>query len=302
MTLAPRILVDAFGGGRHDLDDPDPVRPALRAAGPIVRVDAPAGGSAWIITDDELARAVLVDPRIVKDPACAPEGWDPRSAGLEPTAAQQLSLTTADGEAHARLRHAHAPLFGARRMQAQYPQLLATARELLTALAAGPQPVDLVADFTSRFPLIVICDLLGVPRERIDQAADACRRVLDDYPAGFGVAMGQFAELAAAALGSGRPGLATELRDRFPEGVAAGELHYHLIGMIFAAQLTTDAALGFLLARVLGREPGTTGDAAPTRSSGRRCGDTRPPRTPCGGSPTRRSSWPGPRCRPGRRC
>ena len=60
------------------------------------------------------------------------EGWDPRSAGLEPTAAQQLSLTTADGEAHARLRHAHAPLFGARRMQAQYPQLLATARELLT--------------------------------------------------------------------------------------------------------------------------------------------------------------------------
>ena len=76
------------------IDEPDPVRAALRAAGPVVRVGAPAGGSAWIVTDEAVARAALVDPRITKDPAWAPTAWDPQVAGLEPPAAAQPSLTT----------------------------------------------------------------------------------------------------------------------------------------------------------------------------------------------------------------
>ena len=264
--MAPHVSVDPFAAGVRDLDQPDPAREAMRAAGPIVRAEAPAGGPVWIITEEALARAVLTDPRVVKDPAYAPAGWDSRTAGLEPTAAQQLSLTTADGDGHGRLRRAHAPLFGARRMHQHHPELVATARELLAVLAAQEQPVDLAADFTTRYPLTVICDLLGVPRDRVDQAADACRRVLADYPAGFDVAIGQFAQLAAAALdvggeqavggeaAGGRLGLAAELRDRLPDD-ADGELHYHLFGLIFAGQLTTDAALGFLLARLLGGGP-----------------------------------------------
>jgi cytochrome P450 len=258
--VAPRVDVDPFAAGERALDDPDPGRQAMRAAGPIVRVDAPAGGPVWVVTEDALARAVLVDPRVVKDPAFAPAGWDARSAGLEPTAARQPSLTTSDGAAHGRLRRAHAPLFGARRMHERYPQLVATARELLSALAAVEQPVDLMADFTTRYPLTVICDLLGVPRGMVDQAADACRRVLADYPADFDVAMGQFAQLAAAALAPGQQGLAAELRDRLPDDPDS-ELHYHLFGLIFAGQLTTDAALGYLLVRLLDGGPGAEADA-----------------------------------------
>jgi hypothetical protein len=95
-ALAPFAPVD------RGIDEPDPVRAALRAAGPVVRVGAPAGGSVWIVTDEAVARAALVDPRITKDPAWAPTAWDPQVAGLEPPAAAQPSLTTFDGPSGAR--------------------------------------------------------------------------------------------------------------------------------------------------------------------------------------------------------
>jgi cytochrome P450 len=119
-TAAP---LTPFAPLDRGVDEPDPMRPALRAAGAVVEVEAPAGGPAWIVTDDALARAALVDPRITKDPAWAPPGWDPRVAGLEPPAAAQPSLTTLDGPAHTALRQAHAPLFTARRLRAHHGRM-----------------------------------------------------------------------------------------------------------------------------------------------------------------------------------
>ena len=179
------------------IDEPDPVRAALRVAGPVVRVDAPAGGSAWIVTDEAVARAALVDPRISKDPAWAPTAWDPQVAGLEPPAAVQPSLTTVDGPAHAALRQAHAPLFTARRLRAHHGRMTELASELLTAVA-GEDPVDLAADFTARYPVAVLLDLLGIPLDRVDDAMGACRAMFTGLE-GFGRAMATFADLAAAA-------------------------------------------------------------------------------------------------------
>jgi cytochrome P450 len=219
---------------------------ALRAAGPLVRAEAPAGGPVWIVTDGVLARQALGDERLVKDPAFAPTSWDRWAAGLEPTAAEQLSLTTLDGPAHAALRKAHAPLFSARRMQGSADRIAAIARELL---ADGP--ADLMADFTTRFPLTVICELLGVPADRVDQAVAACTRMGDYGPEEFAAVLAAFADLATAALENGG-GAAVELRERVPEGTTDEQLHYLLFGLIFASQITTDAALGFLVARALG--------------------------------------------------
>jgi len=221
---------------------------ALRAAGPIVRADAPAGGPVWIVTEEALARRALTDERLVKDPAYAPPSWDRWAAGLEPTAAEQPSLTTLDGPAHAALRKAHAPLLTARRVQGYADRIAEIAREQLAAVAGGR--VDLMADFTTRFPLTVICELLGVPADRVDQAVAACGRMSTYGPAEFAAAMAAFADLATAALEHG--GMAAELRERVPEGTTAQELHYLLFGLIFASQITTDAALGFLVAGALG--------------------------------------------------
>ena len=262
MISAPTTGIDPFAVRVRGVVELDPVHAALRAAGPMVCADAPAGGPVWIITQDALARAVLADPRIVKDPAFAPVGWDPRTAGLEQTAAEQVSLTTVDGPAHAELRRAHVPLFTARRMLGYGPRVTQIAREHLGALADTAGPVDLMADFTTRFPLTVLCDLLGVPLDRVDDAAAACRAMFGPDPAEQGRAIGALMELAAAALpddpdrggasGSAAPGLAAELRDQVPDGITGSDLLYLLFGIIFAGQLTTDAALGFLLAHAIG--------------------------------------------------
>jgi cytochrome P450 len=235
-----------FVAGTRRPDEPYPGREALRAAGPVVLTEAPAGGPVAIVTTAALARAVLTDPRIVKDTALAPASWDPHAAGLEPTAAQALSLTTAEGAPHAALRRAHAPMLSPRRIRAREAAMRDAARELLDGL--GPGPVDLVADFTTRYPLVVVGDLLGVPRAMLDDAVDACRRMFGDA-ADFAAAMGAFARLGAAAVQ--HDGLARELRERLPASVTDDELHYLLFALIFAGQLTTDTALGFLLARVL---------------------------------------------------
>jgi cytochrome P450 len=242
------------------IDEPDPTRVALRAAGPVVRVEAPAGGPVWIVTDDAVARDVLTDPRVVKDPAWAPLGWDPRVAQLEPPAAVAPSLTTCEGEAHARLRQAHAPLLSARRLRGHYGRMTGIARELLAEAAdgAGGGPVDLVADFTARYPLVVLLELLGVPLDRVDQALAACRGMFAG-PQAAG-AMAAFDEIAATGLAEGRAGLAVELRDRLPEGLTEEQVRYLLFGLIFPGQLTTDPALGFVLADLLTSAEGDLDD------------------------------------------
>ena len=242
-------MTNPFAPADRGIDEPDPTRAALRAAGPVVRVEAPAGGSAWIVTDEALARAALVDPRIAKDPAWAPTDWDPRVAGLEPPAAAVPSRTTLGGPAPPALRPAHAPRGEVALGVAQVGRMTELARALLTA-AAGNEPVDLVADFTARYPVAVLLDLLGVSLDRVDDAMGACRGMFAG-PEAAGRAMATFADLAAAALADGRRGLAAELRDRVPAEITREQLHYLLFGIVFPGQITTDPALGFVLADVL---------------------------------------------------
>ncbi|MEV6910700.1 cytochrome P450 [Amycolatopsis sp. NPDC051071] len=239
------MLPDPFAATTRGITEPDPVRPALRAAGPVVEVAAPQSGSAWIVTEEKLARQVLSDSRIAKDPAFAPEGW----TGLEQTAAEQPSLTTLDGQDHTALRRAHAPLLSAKRIQAQSDRIHQIARVLLTDL--GGETVDLMDGFSTRFPLTVLLDLLGIPLHLLDAAVDACRRMSDPEPGAQGKAIAALADLAAAGLTPNRNGLATELRDQLPSGSSEDDLRYHLFSLIFAGQLTTDASLGFLIARLL---------------------------------------------------
>jgi len=226
-----------------------PAHAALRAAGPLARIDGPGGGFAWVVTEDALAREVLADPRFAKDPALAPDTWDRTRAGLEPAAAEQTSMTTADGPTHAGLRKAHAPLFSARGMGEHYDRLTAVARELLTEVAGGK--VDLAADFATRFPVTAICELLGV-RDYGERASAACRAMFTaEAPAAFGT----FMELAGVALTERGANLATALRDRLPADTSENDLRYFVFLIVFAGQITMDSSLGFLMAHLLHERP-----------------------------------------------
>jgi cytochrome P450 len=96
----------------------------------------------------------------------------------------------------------------------------------------------------------VLLDLLGVPADRVDDAMGACRGMFAG-PEAAGHAMATFADLAAAGLDGDRTGLAAELRDRVPADITRDQLHYLLFGLIFPGQITTDPALGFVLADLL---------------------------------------------------
>jgi cytochrome P450 len=242
MLEAPIADVALFDPVNRGIAEPNPVHEELRDGGPIVRVRAPMGGWVWIVTDETLAREVLTHRSIGKDTGLAPLEWDRYAAGLEPSAAERASLTTADGPDHLRLRRAHHPAFTARQIAARAGQIAATARRLLTDLLADAErEVDLMADFTIRFPLTVVCDLIGVPASEHDRAMAACRRMTNGVPSDQGLAIAELMDVASTAPGQ-------TVVDNVPDGA---DPHYLLFGLIFAGQLTTDAALGFVLAHAL---------------------------------------------------
>lgn len=218
----------------------------------ITRAEAPAGGPVWVITDEALARSALADPRITRDSAHAPAHWQPWEMGVEPPGAQVPSLTTLDGPAHLHLRRAHAPLFTARRIAQHTDRTTETARRLLAEVT----DTDLVADFTTRFPLTVICELLGVPTEHLDELAAACKALTTSTgPAEVAVATATLSRLVAGALTEDTA--ATQLRVRLPD-LTDEQVRYLLFGLVFAGQLTTESALGFLIANLLaGHQEGT---------------------------------------------
>src|SRR5262245_3530154 len=207
---------------------------------PIRVVDAPVG-RVWVIGDENLARQAFADPRICKDPAFAPEGWPTWVLGREPTSAEWPSLTSLDGEAHRELRRAHAPLFTAKVLAASRGRFEEIARELLRAL---PDEVDLAEDFTSRFPLTVVCDRLGIPVQYVTPLVSACRRMVSSDVGQIVAAMEELHRMVGEAT-------AGEFRRRMPERYSAAEVTYVIGAMVFGGQTTTDGAVGFVLAYLL---------------------------------------------------
>ena len=75
--MTTTAALDPFAATVRGIDEPDPVRAALRSAGPLVRAQAPAGGPVWIVTDDALARAVLDRPARRQGPRVGAGGVGP---------------------------------------------------------------------------------------------------------------------------------------------------------------------------------------------------------------------------------
>ncbi|HLZ36477.1 MAG TPA: cytochrome P450 [Mycobacteriales bacterium] len=79
-------------------------------------------------------------------------------------------------EDHARMRRLMAPPFSARRVQGLQPRIQRLVDGLLDQLAASGPPADLHETLSVPLPLLVICDLLGVPYED----RDTFRRYVED--------------------------------------------------------------------------------------------------------------------------
>ena len=139
-----------------------PLLRRLQAERPITRVRTPTGDEAWHVARHAELKQLLGDSRLGRshpDPEHAPRISDSILFGGP---AENYETEDAD---HARMRALLTPYFSARRMEALRPRVEALVDELLEALAAMRPPVDLHEALSFPLPVLVICELLGVPYE-----------------------------------------------------------------------------------------------------------------------------------------
>lgn len=87
------------------------------------------------------------------------------------------SLINMDDPRHARLRRIVSGAFTPRMLSRILDQVEVTSAEVLDGLA-GRRAVDLVSDIAAPFPLLVILDMMGVPRSEKDMVLQAANTIL----------------------------------------------------------------------------------------------------------------------------
>ncbi|MGK3207200.1 cytochrome P450 [Amycolatopsis sp. MEPSY49] len=162
-TDTPRLPFD-----RPNVLEIAPLFEVLRRQGPVVPVTTPAGDPAWLVTGFEEVRTVFTDPRFGRSHP-APEEASALSA------AAILSRPQGDHETehveHARMRRMLVPAFSAnriRRLAGHVQELADGCFAAMDRARRGDEPVDLHEHLSFPLPVLVICELLGVPYEDRD--------------------------------------------------------------------------------------------------------------------------------------
>jgi cytochrome P450 len=143
-----------------------PLYARLREAGPVTRVLTPAGDPAWLATRYEEAKALFADHRLGRSHPRPEEAARVSDAGVMAGPSGDHEHEDAD---HTAMRRLLTPAFSAKRMRRLHDRVAELAEglidDLVAALDAGTDPVDLHAGFSVPLPIFVICELLGVPVE-----------------------------------------------------------------------------------------------------------------------------------------
>jgi pentalenolactone synthase len=134
--------------------------------GTVHRVRTPVDHEAWLVTDYAQVRLLLDDDRLGRshpDPDTAARTGD---SALFGGPLGNFETEVAD---HARMRRLLQPHFSPKHLRALAPRVDALTDELLNELAEQGPPADLHARLALPLPILVICELLGVPYSDRDQ-------------------------------------------------------------------------------------------------------------------------------------
>jgi cytochrome P450 len=138
------------------------IAPALRGLqrGTVHRVRTPVGDEAWLVIDYPLVRRLLDDDRLGRahpDPDNAPRIAESVLLGMP------LANFETEAADHAQMRTILQPLFSPKHLLGMQPRVEALTAGLLDELESQGPPADLHSQLAVPLPILVICELLGVP-------------------------------------------------------------------------------------------------------------------------------------------
>ncbi|MEU4202781.1 hypothetical protein AB0F64_22960 [Streptomyces sp. NPDC026294] len=136
----------------------------LRRECPVARLrdeDTPS----WFLTRYDDVRAVIGDARLIRPTI---NGWSFQPEQDRPDGPELITMMEMEGPRRRALRRALSEAFNARSVRRRLPRLRADAERLLDTFTDGGPPADLVAGYTEPFPLLVMCESVGIPYEDRD--------------------------------------------------------------------------------------------------------------------------------------
>ncbi|WP_301128945.1 cytochrome P450 [Streptomyces cacaoi] len=144
----------------------------MRAECPVAQVRLPFDATGWFVTRYDDVRDLLADRRLVRPPV---DGWPARPEGADADGEPLLvTMMELDGPDHLALRAAVSEAFSPREIRRRRPAIRRQAESILDEFAGGGRAGDLVTGFAEPFPLLVVCELAGLPyAERHDFLAPA---------------------------------------------------------------------------------------------------------------------------------
>ncbi len=141
--------------------DPYPTYQRLRTEDPVHF--SPLGF--WVLTRYDDVVASLRDPRLAKEAISAIVA---ARIGATPTPVTSLSMLERDPPDHTRLRGLVSKAFTPRVVETLRPRIQQVVDGLLAGVE-GAHAMDLIEDFAYPIPVVVICEMLGVPVEDHEQ-------------------------------------------------------------------------------------------------------------------------------------
>ncbi|MER7172125.1 cytochrome P450 [Streptomyces mesophilus] len=227
----------------HPLQVP-PLQQRLQREGPVHRVRTATGDPAWLVTGYDDVRSLLGDDRLGRAHPNPDLAARTNRSALFGGPMGNLATERAD---HSRMRSLLQPHFTPARMRAFRPRIENLTAQLLDDLARQGPPSDLHTTLALPLPILVICELLGVPyedRDRFRSWTQAAADIHDQERSeqGLGELFVYGLELVAAKRRA--PGDDVISRLCRTEGVGDEEAAMLAMALLFAGHETTVVQLG----------------------------------------------------------
>lgn len=142
--------------------NPYPVYAELREGDPIHAVRFPDGQKGWMVTRYKDAEEVLKDSRFIKDMSKIYGG------SMDQMSVFTQNMLFSDPPDHKRLRGLAQQAFTPKMISGMRVRIQEITDELLDAME-GQDQVDLIDEYAFPLPIIVICEILGVPSSDRDK-------------------------------------------------------------------------------------------------------------------------------------